>query len=93
LCTGSGGSAGAFRAILPVTIGPDGAYDVAVMAAVFGAATRAPFTAVIIVLEMTGDYAVVLPPLAAVSIRMALSGVLTRGTIYTIRLTRGGIKI
>jgi CIC family chloride channel protein len=85
--------AGVFRAVLPIDIGPAGAYGLVAMAAVFSAATRAPFTSVIIVLEMTGDYALVLPLMAAVSISTALSTVLTRGTIYTTKLLRAGIEV
>jgi CIC family chloride channel protein len=85
--------AGAFRAVLPVAIAPPGAYGIVAMAALFGAATRAPFTAVIIIFEMTGDYQLILPLMAAVSISTAISSMLTRGTIYTTRLLRQGIDI
>lgn len=83
----------AFQNIMPFTIGAPGAYGIVAMAAVFGAATRAPFTAVIIILEMTGDYAIILPVMAAVSISTVISAVLTRGTIYTTKLLREGVDI
>jgi CIC family chloride channel protein len=85
--------AGAFRAALPIDIGPAGAYGLVAMAAVFSAATRAPFTSVIIILEMTGEYSLVLPLMAAVSVSTALSAILTRGTIYTTKLLRAGIEL
>jgi CIC family chloride channel protein len=83
----------AFQNIVPFTIGAPGAYGIVAMAAVFGAATRAPFTAVIMTLEITGDYAIILPVMAAVSISTAISAVLTRGTIYTTKLLREGVDI
>lgn len=83
----------AFQNIVPFAIGAPGAYGIVAMAAVFGAATRAPFTAVIITLEMTGDYGIILPVMAAVSISTAISAILTRGTIYTTKLIRSGIDI
>lgn len=83
----------AFRAVLPVSIGPPGAYGIVAMAALFGAATRAPLTAVIIVFEMTGDYQLILPLMAAVSISTAVSTLMSRGTIYTTRLLREGIDL
>jgi CIC family chloride channel protein len=82
-----------FHDSLPIAIGPPGAYGTVGMAAVFSAATRAPFTAVIIVFEMTGDYKIILPLLAAVSISTVLSRILTPGTIYTTKLLRRGIDI
>jgi CIC family chloride channel protein len=44
-------------------------------------------------LEITGDYAIILPVMAAVSISTAISAVLTRGTIYTTKLLREGVDI
>ncbi len=83
----------AFHAILPVAIAPPGVYGLVAMAAVFSAATRAPFTAVLIIFEMTGDSHIILPLMAAVSISTALSSILSRGTIYTTKLLRSGIDI
>jgi CIC family chloride channel protein len=84
---------GVFHNSLPIDIGPPGAYGTVGMAAVFGAATRAPLTAVIIVFEMTRDYTIILPLMAAVSISTTLSMILSRGTIYTTKLLRRGIDI
>ncbi|MEJ2739182.1 MAG: chloride channel protein [Dehalococcoidia bacterium] len=84
---------GIFHKFLPIDIGPSGAYGIVGMAAVFSAATRAPFTSVIIVFEMTRDYNIILPLMAAVSISTMLSSVLSQGTIYTTKLLRRGIDI
>ena len=63
------------------------------MGAVFAAAARAPITAVIIIFELTGDYRIILPLMFAIVVATALSGALTRDTIYTLKLRRRGIDI
>lgn len=63
------------------------------MAAAFGAAARAPLTAVLIIMEMTGQYALVLPLMLAVGLATGLSQFLTRTTIYTEKLIRRGDKL
>ncbi len=47
------------------------------MAAVFAAAARAPITAVIIVFELTGDYAIILPLMLTVVVATGLSTCVT----------------
>ena len=49
------------------------------MGAVFAGAARAPITAVLIVFELTGDYAIILPLMLAVVIATALSRAAQRG--------------
>jgi CIC family chloride channel protein len=70
-----------------------GAYGVVGMAAVFAGATRAPFSAILIIFEMTHDYAIMLPLMTAVVISTVLSRALKRETIYTLKLLRRGIDI
>ena len=55
-----------FNRLLPDTVAPSGAYALVGMAAVFSAAARAPITAIIILFEMTRDYAIILPLMLAV---------------------------
>ena len=81
------------QSALPGDIGDPGAYAIVGMAAVFGAAARAPFTAVIVVIEMTRDYSLVLPLMASVSLAVAIVSVVSRGTIYTTSLMRRGVDI
>jgi CIC family chloride channel protein len=83
----------ALQSALPGDIGDPGAYAIVGMAAVFGAAARAPFTAVIVVIEMTRDYSLVLPLMASVSLAVAIVSVVSRGTIYTTSLMRRGVDI
>ncbi|MHB8508206.1 MAG: chloride channel protein [Candidatus Dormibacteria bacterium] len=74
------------------TAGP-GAYGLVGMGAVFAAAARAPITAVIIIFELTGDYAIILPLMLAIVLSSGLSSLMSRDTIYTLKLRRRGIDI
>ncbi len=70
-----------------------GAYGLVGMGAVFASSARAPITAVLIIFELTGDYHIILPLMIAIIVATALSNVLTRDTIYTLKLRRRGIDI
>ena len=63
------------------------------MGGVFGAAAQAPLTAIASVVEMTGNFTLILPVMLAVGIAAALSKKLTYGSIYTTKLLRRGIDI
>lgn len=55
-------------AIAPGIVGNAGAYGLVAMAAALGgAATRAPITAVVIIFELTGEYGIILPLMLAVA--------------------------
>jgi CIC family chloride channel protein len=82
-----------FRNILPLSSDVSGGYAVIAMAAVFAAATRAPFTAIVITFEMTRNYIIILPVMLAVAISTGLSMILSRDTIYTTKLRREGVDI
>ncbi len=88
---------GAFGWILsrlfPHWIAGPGPYATVGMAAVFAAAARAPLTAVMIVFEMTEDYRILLPLMAAVVVSMALAERLQHESIYTLKLVRRGIHL
>jgi CIC family chloride channel protein len=70
-----------------------GAFAIVGMAAVFAGAARAPFTAILIVFEMTDDYRLILPLMAAVVVSVAVAERLERESIYTLKLTRRGIRL
>jgi len=78
---------------LPSLTGPAGAYGLVGMGAVFAGAARAPITAVIILFELTGDYSIILPLMAAIVLATAASKQLSRDSIYTLKLRRRGIDI
>ena len=79
-----------FESALPEMVGSVGPYVVVGMAAVFAAAARAPMTSLFIVFELSG-YALILPLMTAVALATALAQLLTRDTIYNVRLRRAGL--
>ena len=81
-----------FESALPGIVGPTGTYVVVGMAAVFAAAARAPFTSLFIVFELSG-YSLILPLMTAVALATALAQLLTRDTIYNVRLRRAGLDV
>jgi CIC family chloride channel protein len=78
---------------LPHLAAAAGAYGLVGMGAVFAAAARAPITAVIIIFELTEDYRIILPLMFAIVVATALSGAISRDTIYTLKLRRRGIDV
>ena len=68
-------------------------FGVVAMGAVFGAAAQAPLTAIASVVEMTGNFTLILPVMLTVGIAAALSKRLSHGSIYTTKLLRRGIDI
>ena len=81
-----------FESALPSVVGPTGTYVVVGMAAVFAAAARAPMTSLFIVFELSG-YSLVLPLMTAVALATAIAQLLTRDTIYNVRLRRAGLDV
>jgi CIC family chloride channel protein len=63
------------------------------MGAVFAAAARAPMTAIIILFEMTGDYRIIGPLMVACVVSTLMSEVLSRESIYTLKLARRGVDV
>jgi CIC family chloride channel protein len=70
-----------------------GAFAVVGMAAVFAGAARAPFTAIVIVFEMTNDYRMIVPLMAGVIVSLIVAERLHPESIYTLKLARRGIHL
>src|SRR5690606_9368357 len=70
-----------------------GACAVAAMAATFGAATGAPFAAIVFVFELTGDLAVVLPLMLATVAADLVARALMDETLMTEKLSRRGLRV
>ncbi|HEV7861382.1 MAG TPA: chloride channel protein [Acidimicrobiia bacterium] len=66
--------------------------DVA-MAATFGSATRAPFTAIVFVFELTRDYNVVLPLMLASVMASLVTTAFLSDSLMTEKLTRRGVRV
>ncbi|MCE0763721.1 chloride channel protein [Pseudonocardia kujensis] len=93
-----GGMAGtafgfAAQALFPGLDLSPGAFGLVGMAAVFAAASHAPIAAVLIVFELTGQYSVILPLMAAVALATGVSHLISRDNIYTLKLLRRGIDV
>ena len=79
--------------LLPGLTAPPGAYGLVGMGAVFAGAARAPITAVLILFDLTGDYTIILPLMAAIVLATGASAALSGETIYTLKLRRRGIDL
>jgi CIC family chloride channel protein len=85
-----GASAGSlFTAWLPGHAGILGGYALVGMAAFLAPVIGAPLTSILILFEITGDYSVILPLLAAVMASMLVSGRFSRFSLYTWKLQEG----
>lgn len=82
-----------FNNLFPTLTAPAGAYGVVGMAAVFAGAARAPFSAILIIFELTGNYAIILPLMTAVVISTLVSRGIRRESIYTLKLLRRGVDL
>ena len=63
------------------------------MAAVVGAGTGAVMTGIIMVFEMTRDYAIIVPVIVAVAVAAGVRRALISETIYTVKLRHRGHRI
>lgn len=79
--------------LLPTVTAPSGAYALVGMGALFAGAAQAPITSILILFEMTGDYRIILPLMAATVISSQVANWINRETIYTLKLLRRGIDI
>ncbi len=77
----------------PEITAPIGAYALVGMAALFAAVSRATFTAIIIIFELTLDYNIILPLMFSCVIADLIAWSFSPDTIYTKKLTMRGIKI
>ncbi|MDQ3896759.1 MAG: chloride channel protein, partial [Actinomycetota bacterium] len=76
--------------------GPDialGAFAVVAMAATFGAATQATFTAIVFVFELTRSYEVILPLMLASVIADLVYSAVNEDSLMTEKLRRRGLRI
>lgn len=72
--------------ILPAIVSTPGAYGMVGMAALAAATLHAPITMTLMLFEMTRNYAIVLPLLAAVAVASVVSRSLARDSIYEAEL-------
>ncbi|MFQ5666351.1 MAG: chloride channel protein [Candidatus Binatia bacterium] len=88
----TGGFLGTFiHQLFPQFTASSGAYALVTMGAVVGAATHAPITAIIIIFELTGDYRIIPPLMAACVVSTLVATWLQRDSIYTLKLRLRGL--
>jgi CIC family chloride channel protein len=93
-----GGSFGSLFGILADQVAPGlhispGAFALVAMAATFGAATRATFTAIVFLFELTRDYQVILPLMLASVVADLIAAALLPETLMTDKLVRRGLHV
>ena len=76
--------------VLPWQVSQPGAFAVVGAAAVLAGTVRAPFTAILLVLEVTRNPAILLPVMAAAVVSIFVSKAFLRDSIYLLKLTRRG---
>jgi chloride channel protein, CIC family len=80
--------------VSPDLVAPNfGPYALVGMAAVVASATRAPLQAILILFELTGGYAIILPLMLSSIIATIFGGRLMTESIYTVKLVAKGIKL
>lgn len=79
--------------LFPAITAPVGAYALVGMAAFFTGTAHAPITAVLILFEMTGNYLIILPLMLATVVSTFVSRMISRESIYTLKLTRRGVHL
>lgn len=78
--------------LFPGATASPGAYALVGMAAVNGACTLAPLSAIVVLVELTNQYAMVLPLMLAVGLASFVSRKLNPESIYTEKLRRRGVS-
>lgn len=89
-----GGAVGqGVQALIGNSAAPTGAYALVGMAAVMAAVTHAPITAILLLFEMTGGYAVILPLMLACIAAVAVAQALSRDSAFTLGLREQGLDV
>ncbi len=79
--------------LFPNITAPPGAYALVGMSAFFSGAAHAPVTSILILFEMTGDYRIILPLMLTTVVSTLISRVISRESIYTLKLSRRGVHL
>ncbi|MFW9887758.1 MAG: chloride channel protein [Candidatus Thorarchaeota archaeon] len=92
--TALGGAFGLLCSTLfPFLVSQPMAYALVGMAALFAGSGRAPITCIVIIMEMTNDYSMILPLMIAVSASFLISSLIEDESIYTLKLARRGVRV
>lgn len=89
-----GGSYGSLlNTYFPNIVSSPGAYALVGMSVVFSAAAHAPITAILVLIEMTDNYYIIVPLMSATVMGTFISQRISKDSIYTVKLTQRGIRI
>ena len=81
------------HSLFPLITADSGAYALVAMGAVVAGTTHAPITAIIIIFELTASYKIMLPLMFACIISTLVASSVKHGSIYTIKLSRRGVRL
>jgi chloride channel protein, CIC family len=81
------------HALFPHITAGSGAYALVGMAGVLSAATHSPMTAMILLFEVTGDYAIILPVMIVTTLATLVGQAFKRDSLYTLKFSRRGIAL
>ncbi len=91
---GFGGAFGLFCFTLSPWIAPQPmAFALVGMAALFAGSARAPITCIVMLMEMTADYSLILPLMISVSTSYLVASLIQPESIYTLKLVRRGVRL
>jgi CIC family chloride channel protein len=89
-----GGALGiVFSLVLPFAVPQPMAFALVGMAALFAGAARTPITCIVIMMEITEDYHLILPLMIAVSASYLVASFIEKENIYSMKLVKQGIHI
>jgi len=84
----------AYRQLFPNLVEHPFTYSLAGMAALFAGAAQAPLNVIIMIPEMSGDYALIPPLMASSAASFIVSRLILKGSsIYTLKLERRGVSL
>ena len=79
--------------LFPAITAPAGAYSMVGMGAVVASTTQGPLSAILILMEMTSDYKIILPLMISCILSSMVANRLSKGSIYTIKLMKRGVNL
>jgi len=83
-----------FNTLFPSLVEHPFTYSLAGMGALFAGAAKAPLNVIVMIPEMSGDYALIPPLMASSATSFIVSWILLKGSsIYTLKLERRGVSL
>jgi hypothetical protein len=79
--------------LAPFPTASPGAYALVGMGALLGGTTHAPITSILMLFELTGDYAIILPVMLATTVSTFTARAALGDSIYSLKLRRKGLRL